>query len=92
MTTLEQLIDDNIDIDYPHVVEKYKVLSLLKQVRKATILECQKNIQVEHRVYNVDGTYKSEVLGSEVLYDLDEPWNYFSTNVKELDNLDLNSI
>ena len=74
------------------VVPKFKMIKLLKQVREATIQECINKIQIEHRVYDVDGTYKSELLGEEMIYDLSEPWNYFATNVKKLNNLDKDSI
>jgi hypothetical protein len=67
-------------------------VELLKQVREATIQECIRNIQVEHRTYNVNGEYKSELLGEEILYNIAEVWNYMSTNAKELNKLDKDSI
>ena len=37
--TFEELINEKIDIDYPHNIEKYNVLNLMKQVRIATLEE-----------------------------------------------------
>lgn len=95
--TFEELIENfetnpNYKLDLLNSSCYYDTLQLLKQVREATIQECQKKIQIEHRIYEVDGTYKSELLGAEVLYDSSEPWNYFSTNIKELNDLDKDSI
>lgn len=38
-------------------------VELLKQVREATIQECIRNIQVEHRTYNVNGEYDDYIRG-----------------------------
>ena len=91
--TLEQLVDEeSMQNNGEKLLYAEDVINLLKQVRVATIKECINKIQVEHKSYHVNGTYKSELLGEETLYDLSEPWNYFSTNKEELNNLDLNSI
>lgn len=96
--TFEELIKpyiysaDELSSPDAQCVSPNAVLNLLVQVREATIQECKNKIQVEHRVYNVDITYKSELLGEQVIYDLSKPWDCFSTNVKELDNLDKDSI
>ena len=52
----------------------------------------QKKVQLESRIYNLKGEYKSDLLGEEILLDQDEPWYYIGINTKELLNLDLNSI
>ena len=52
----------------------------------------QKKVQLESRIYNLEGEYKSDLLGEEILLDQDEPWYYIGINTKELLNLDLNSI
>lgn len=103
--TLEELINEscktvaekhnigsNLVTGHKSAYFKEAMLLALQQVREATIKECIKTLQLEHRIYNVNGEYKSELLGQEILYDIDEPWNYIGMNTKELENLNLNTI
>lgn len=88
----ENHIGTNLVTGHKAAYFKEMALKVAKQVREATIKECAKTIQVEHRIYDVSGEYEVELLGDEVLYDLSEPWNYFGTNVNKLSDLDLNTI
>ena len=91
--TFEELLS-SIDkwTQYGPNYEGKDIIKLLKQVRLSTLQECQKKVQLESRIYNLEGEYKSDLLGEEILLDQDEPWYYIGINTKELLNLDLNSI